>query len=40
MVYFPQRTISKELNSFSGATLGLVDIKKCMKHTIIKVNYI
>lgn len=28
MVYFPQWTISKELNGLSGATLSLVDIKK------------
>lgn len=40
MVYFPQWTISKELNGFSGAASDLVDIKKWMKHTIIKVKYI
>lgn len=40
MVYFPQWTISKELNGFSGAAAGLVGIKKWMKHTIIKVKYI
>lgn len=39
MVYFPQWTISKELNGFSGAASGLVDIKKWMKHEIIKVKY-
>lgn len=39
MVYFPQWTISKELNGFSGAASGLVDIKKWMKHDIIKVKY-
>lgn len=38
--YFPLWTISKELNGFSGAALSLVDIKKWMKHDIIKVKYI
>lgn len=28
MVYFPQWTISKELNGLSGAASSLVDIKK------------
>lgn len=40
MVSFPQWTISKALNGFSRAALGIVDIKKWMKHTIIKVKYI
>lgn len=40
MVYFPQWTISKALNGFFHAALGIVDIKKWMKYTIIKVKYI
>lgn len=40
MVYFPQWTISKALNGFSGAASGIVDVKKWMKHAIIKVKYI